>query len=349
LKFISKFHSEQFYFLVSAVSSFILNLFSFKKEVKNILVIKLDEIGDMAYAMHVFKHLKTQFPEAKITLLCKNFVRPLIANNPYINSIIQELPKATKFDTIVELRGNWQTLKYALKQFPVQRFDRGTIRIKNKINGKQKHETITNFEIIAPILTKGTLLEMPQLYPDSDEIEHVGAFIESNKLKRFVVLHCGARRVLRQWPVQNFALLVKVLFEKYQLQIVFAGTQEDESTIQQINQLSNIESFQCTRNFNLMHFACLVQKSALFIGNESGPLHLAAIMKTPLIGIYGPGVKDIFYPIGETSEVVHHVLECNPCDQITCVRPQNPCINLVTLAEVEQKIALLLEKNNYDQ
>lgn len=309
------------------------------------MVIKLDEIGDMAYAMHVFKHLKTQFPNSKITLLCKNFVKPLVSNNPFIDSIIEVLPKAAKFDTIIELRGNWHTLIYAFKQFPVRRFDRGTVRVRNKWQGKQKHETTTNFEIIAPLLNKGVNADSPQLFPNAEEIAHVNSFIENYNLKHFVVLHCGARKVLRQWPANKFALLVKILHHKYQLQIVFAGTQEEEDTIHQIDQLSQIESIKCTRNFTLMHFASLVQKAALFVGNESGPLHLAAVMKTPLLGIYGPGVKDIFYPIGNTSEVIHHILECNPCDQVTCVRPENPCINLVTMEEVEQKIEILLGRN----
>lgn len=333
-----KFNSEQFYFLISAFVSRVINFIKPVKPVQTILVIKWDEIGDMVYALHVFDHLQHQFPKATITLLCKPFVKPLVQNHPAISGIINQIPENEKFDLIVELRGNWKTLGYAWRKMPNVRLERGTVRLKNKLSGGQKHEVITNFEIIKPLLNEETESLTPKIYSDTDSVRHVDDFINKNLLTQYAVIHCGARRKLRQWPVQNFAALIKILTEKYKFQIVFAGTEEDEPTINEIIKLSKEEATVCTRNFSLLHFAELVKKAALFIGNESGPLHIAAVMGTPLVGIYGPGVPDVFYPIGPKSRVVHHVLDCNPCDQVHCVRPENPCINLVTLMEVEEKI-----------
>lgn len=337
-----KFNSEQFYFLISAFVSRFINFIKPTKPVQTILVIKWDEIGDMVYALHVFDHLKHQFHEAPLTLLCKPFVKPLVQNHPAISNIIHQIPEKEKFDMIVELRGNWKTLGYALQKMPNVRLDRGTVRLRNKLSGGQKHEVLTNFEIIKPLLPQGTEPLTPKIYSDIDSAVQVDDFIDKNNLTQFAVIHCGARRQLRQWPVHNFSTLVKILNEKYKLQIVFAGTEEDEPTINEIIKLNGVEAIVCTRNFSLMHFTELVKRAGLFIGNESGPLHIAAVMGTPLVGIYGPGVPHVFYPIGLKSKVVHHVLECNPCDQIHCVRPENPCINLVTLIEVEEKIAELI-------
>ena len=336
-----KFHIEQFYFLISAIVSRVINFIKPNKPVQSILVIKWDEIGDMAYALHIFDHLKIQYPGIPITLYCKPFVLPLVQNHPGVNFIVHHLPDK-KFDLVVELRGNWETLKYALRNMPNRRLDRGGVRLKNKLTGGQKHEVITNFEIIEPLLPKGTKPLLPKIYTDEDSGSNVSKFISENRLTRFAVIHCGARRILRQWPVQNFAALVKILKEKYSLQIVFAGTSEDEPAINEVIELSNIEAILCTRNFSLMDFSVLVSRASLFVGNESGPLHIAAVMETPLVGIYGPGVPDIFYPIGERSAVVHHVLDCNPCDQVHCVRPENPCINLATVLQVEEKIQEVL-------
>ncbi|MFM9944560.1 MAG: glycosyltransferase family 9 protein [Bacteroidia bacterium] len=306
------------------------------------MVIKLDEIGDMVYAIPVFDYLKSQFPNAKINLLCKPFVKPLVEHHPAISTIIHEIPKNEKFDLIVELRGNWDTLKYSILNMPNLRFDRGSVRIKNKWKGSQKHEVTTNFEIIEPLLARDFELKNPKIYMDEESKTFVSDFILKNQLTHFAVIHCGARRVLRQWPAHNFAALILILKEKYKLQIVFAGTEEDELVIDEIIRLSKTEAIICTRNFSLLHFAALVEKAKLFIGNESGPLHIAAAMDTPLVGIYGPGVPNVFYPIGSKSKVVHHVLDCNPCDQVHCVRPENPCINLATVLEVEEKISEIL-------
>lgn len=312
------------------------------KKIESILVVKLDEIGDMVYALHVFEHLKIQYSDAPITLLCKPFVKPLVQNNPAISNIIHQIPSNEKFDLVVELRGNWDTMKYAIDKMPNRRLDRGTVRFLNKLKGGQKHEVITNFEVIKSLLPKGTKPFVPKIEIDENTKVFIEEFILEKKLQNFVVIHCGARRKLRQWPVENFASLIKILEEKYKLQIVFAGTEEDEPVINEIIKLSKIEAVVCTRNFSLLHFADLVKRAKLFVGNESGPLHIAAVMKTPLVGIYGPGVPGVFYPIGDKSKVVHHILNCNPCDQVHCVRPENPCINLVTLLEVEQNISEIL-------
>ena len=311
------------------------------------MVIKLDEIGDMTYALHVFDHLKQRYPSARLVLLCKPFVSPLVVHHPGISEIIYSIPHGVKFDVIVELRGNWNTLKYALHQMPNRRLDRGTVRLKNKMEGGQKHEVLTNFQIIEPLLDQGSIPMTPKIYLDEPSMGDVTKVIKENHLTQYAVIHCGARRILRQWPTSNFASLVKLLHSKYNLKCVFAGTEEDESTINEVIAMSGIEGIVCTRNFSLLHFSALVDKAALFIGNESGPLHIAAVMNTPLVGIYGPGVKDVFYPIGENSRVVHHVLDCNPCDQIHCVRPENPCIQLASVLEVEQKIhEILIPKTN---
>ncbi len=338
----SKFNKEQLYFLISAALSWLINVRSSKKTFKSILIIKWDEIGDMVYALPTFHPLHSEYPEANITLLCKPFVKPLTMHHPAIHQIIDELPKNKKFDMIVELRGNWNTFIYTLKHLPYKRLDRGTVRFKNKLGGGQVHEVETNLTIIKPILTNATKQWPSPIYIDKESQLEADEFVVKNRLVDFAVIHCGGRRALRQWPLANFAVLARTLKDNYKLDIVFVGTEEDNIAINEVIHMSDREAIKCTHNFSLLNLAALVGKAKLFVGNESGPLHIAALMNIPLVGIYGPGVKDIFYPIGKKSRVVHHILDCNPCNQIKCIRPESPCINLVTIEEVESKIIEVL-------
>lgn len=327
-------HKEQFYYLISAGVGRITRIIRGRKDPDKILVIKWDEIGDMVYAIPVLDQLKERFPNAKITLWCKPFVQPLVQHHPAVDQLVQEAPEQEHFPLIVELRGNWSTLKYSLLHQPAAIYERGTVRFANKLGGGQKHEWYTNFEIIRPLLHRVSAPVWPQIHIDEESRGFTGRFIQSHQLSRYVVLHAGARKKLRQWPVVHFAALANILSKTHQMQLVFAGTEEDEPVIEQIIQTGHLNAVVCTRGFSLLHFAALVEKAALFVGNESGPLHIAAAMKTPLVGIFGPGVKEVFYPIGAHSAVVHHVLDCNPCDQEHCVRPENPCIQLATIEEV---------------
>jgi ADP-heptose:LPS heptosyltransferase len=92
----------------------------------------------------------------------------------------------------------------------------------------------------------------------------------------------------------------------------------------------------------LRDFAALCQKARVFVGNESGPMHIAAASQIPTIGLFGPGEPPIFAPHGKKATYIHHKLECNPCDQIHCIYPENPCINRISVAEVKEKIVELL-------
>ena len=80
------------------------------EKIKEIVVVKWDEIGDMATAVHVFQLLKDYAPAARLTLLCKPFVGSLIQADPHVDMVVfgtNELPK--KADVWIELRGTWHT------------------------------------------------------------------------------------------------------------------------------------------------------------------------------------------------------------------------------------------------
>jgi ADP-heptose:LPS heptosyltransferase len=87
----------------------------------------------------------------------------------------------------------------------------------------------------------------------------------------------------------------------YGFKVVFAGTEEDEELIDHIIYEGEIDAIKCIHGFTLLQFAELAKHANLFVGNESGPLHIAALMDTPLVGIYGPGVKDVFSAVGTAN------------------------------------------------
>jgi ADP-heptose:LPS heptosyltransferase len=155
----------------------------------------------------------------------------------------------------------------------------------------------------------------------------------------------GARKKLRQWNVDRFAFVADNIISKHQLAVVFIGTQEDEEDTVKIQSLMKCKSISFTQNCSLSMLSYLCSKSQLFIGNESGPIHISACFSAPIIGLYGPGVPHVFYPYSRKVKVFHHVLKCNPCDQIHCVTPEKPCISLIGAAEVSLTVDKILNEN----
>ena len=335
--------AEQRLYLANMLWSRLLCTFRSKPaSVRHILCVKLDEIGDMATALHVFDHLRARYPEAHISVLCKSFNAGLLKNQPAVDHVFCDPAEWTRrYDLVVEMRGNWQTLWKSMRFIPRYRVDRGTVRFRQR--GAQPHELITNFRIIEPLLPAGTQARRPKLEIDPEAARDIDAWLESHPLERFCVLHTGARRRLRQWPPERFARLAEFLHARYGLGAVLIGSADEHPGLQALSTQIESPHFILPPAFGLGHLVALLARAELFVGNESGPLHLACAVNIPSVGIYGPGVKDVFYPWAERSAYVHHILDCNPCDQIHCVFPEQPCIARATEAEVQAAVAQVME------
>lgn len=336
---------EDFIYISSILCSKLIN---WRKEplkltYNRILIIKLDEIGDVVNSMHVFELLKTEYPSAEITLWCKSFIPDLISSNPFIEKIVTSKKELTgKYDLIVDLRGTFESVWYALKTFPKYRVERGGVRLHNKYNGGQKHEVITNLQIIEPLLRKLPTEISLRLYYSDKTLSKVDSYLKQHSIEKFAILHCFARTNLRQWKSDRYVKIAEHLHEKYKLEVLFAGDKNEFQLISNIQDKLNFKTYNLSKEFNLSEFAALCSRATIFVGNESGPLHIATASKCKSLGLYGPGVPTTFYPWGLNSRYIHYVLDCNPCDQIHCVRPMNNCMDMITELEVENNIRELM-------
>lgn len=307
-------------------------------KIKNIVVVKLDEIGDMTTAVHVFELLKQHAPNARLTVLCKAFVGSLISADPHIDEIIfnsADLPK--KVDVWVELRGNWKTFLLSIVKTKKVRLDRGTVRFRQR--GNQAHERDTNFRIIKPLIGDVQFECKPLYVSEIDKEKAVEIFnsLVKNRQDRdkpFVVIHPGGRSLLRRWPAKRFAELINEIHRQYGLKSLVIGTPDEASILNEIEKATLNNSVIWLTKSSLGTFASVISKAVLFIGNESGPLQIADIMGVKSIGLFGPGVSNVFYPKTSGSQIIHNILDCNPCDQVHCVKPEMKCIDMISVQEV---------------
>ena len=300
------------------------------------MVVKWDEIGDMVTAVHVFQLLKDYAPQARLTLLCKPFVGSLIQADPHVDKVVfgtNELPK--KADVWIEMRGTWHTWWISLWRTKKVRLDRGRVRFLQR--GRQPHERITNFRIVEPLVGNVPWMTRPLYIGETDAIaakQVLHNLFLGDAVQPFMVVHPGGRSLLRRWPTLRFVQIIKEIFSQYGWKSVVIGTPDEADIIEQIERESEGAAVAWITTSSLGAFASVISRAELFLGNESGPLQIADAMGVKSIGLFGPGVKDVFYPQTIGSEVLHHVLDCNPCDQVNCTRPENKCIDLIKVQEV---------------
>lgn len=313
--------------------------------IQKILVIKWDEIGDMVAALHVFDMLHKKFPKAVITVVCKPFVSSLLTNNPNIHQIITDIDNipSKKVDIWVELRGTYKTFFKSILSFPKYRIDRGSIRFKQR--GNQPHEVETNYNVIKPVVNP-VVNYNGEIYLTEEENRRVEEMVRSFSAEKFAVFHPGGRSLLRRWRTQNFAELVDYIWEEYHIKTVILGTSEEIEILDEINKLSKHETIIWETQESLKVLYGVLKKANLFVGNESGPLQFADLARIPCVGLFGPGVERVFYPRNSRSRVIHHILPCNPCDQVNCVQPNDWCMDRIKISEVQRNIDSLL-KNSF--
>jgi ADP-heptose:LPS heptosyltransferase len=325
-----------------------------RSPIKSILVVKWDEIGDMAAAVHVFGTLKSAYPEAELHVLCKPFVSTLIAGDSAIDKVITNIEDwQQRYDVVVELRGTWQTLRKSLSlgTMPKYRVDRGWVRFLQR--GAQPHEVVTNKRIIRPLVGEDFAISKRQLFPSIAEIAEAKVWTDwalnevgssTTDCIGYAILHTGARRELRRWPLERFVALSKWLLSEKKLIPIWVGTAEEVSQLDEAFAKGAAgKKWVAPEGSSLLSFYAFIASSKLYVGNESGPLQLADIAQVPLVAIYGPGVPDVFYPQSARSRVLHEVLDCNPCDQIHCVRPSDRCIYRISFAAVQLAVSEVLD------
>lgn len=313
------------------------------KSFKRILIIRLDEIGDMMTSMPAIHQLAKSFPTAEITVWCTRITSQLLIHTPYITKIVTEKKNLEgNYDLIVDLFGNNSTTFYALVHQPKYRFDRGSIRFKNKFMlPKHPHEINVNFQILKPLIGDFQENIEKHLYLGEENKKNAAYFLNQNNITRFAVLHPFSLKKLKEWPSKKFAELAILLRQNYQLEIIFIGTKKEEEDISSIQNKIPFKTF-VFAGYNLLDLAALCSKAALMVGNDSGPMHIANAVNIPVIGLFGPGEPHLFAPTGKKATFIHYKLECNPCDQVHCVHPENTCMNRITIEDVLNKVDKLL-------
>jgi ADP-heptose:LPS heptosyltransferase len=155
-------------------------------------------------------------------------------------------------------------------------------------------------------------------------------------------IHPGARWHYRQWNKKKFAQLSDLISKTYgNVKIIFLQDIENNLT-NEIIAMAELKPLSIKLSIGQM--ISFFEICDIFIGNDSGPAHLAAAIKKPAIVLFGPEDPVRFSPYGANCIVIHKKLPCNPCNQVKCIRPKNSCMDLITVDEVLKEIGKTINK-----
>jgi ADP-heptose:LPS heptosyltransferase len=169
--------------------------------------------------------------------------------------------------------------------------------------------------------------------------------IPSSIKSPFVVLHPFSGWKYRNWNIERYSDLANQIIKKTEFNLVVIGSETERKAGEGLMaSINNPEKVFAIFNHNLDEMIAVISGAKLFIGNDSGPLHLASALNVPSIGLFGPASPALTAPRSDGNFYFHKKVDCCPCDQTKCIRPDSPCIGLITVSEVAEKTLEFLKK-----
>lgn len=193
--------------------------------------------------------------------------------------------------------------------------------VKLPLNADEKH-VFFDYEAVSQQLTgKPTTPSYLPLSADIETSETISNLLQ-NKLpfpnNPYVILHPCATKDYKQWPTGYFAQVADFLSAQ-RINVIATGAGEfDSATINQLLTLSTSPIISLHNQLNLTQFIALLQNASAFVGNDTGPTHLAASCGIPTFAIFGPTDEFLWGPVGSNATIVRSDVAC----ESACLRRQ---------------------------
>jgi len=339
------------------------------EEYKNIIVRMPNWLGDIVMATPVLEDLRRKYPKARITAMCQESCAKLLEHNPFIDNIfIYKRPKNTFLgrgvrDVIDNIRcGNYDLGVLLTNSFSSAFwFWKAGVEYSLGYEGNMRrvfldkplpfppsrhsqHLVKTYKQVLAPL---GISLSehYPRLYITGEEERDMDALLDrygvSNEDMLIGINPSAAYGEAKCWLPERFVFLVKRLLENPKVKVCLVGDQKGKGLVTEIYEKIGSENvYNFAGNTTLRQLATLINRCNLFITNDSGPMHMAAALRVPLLALFG-STNEITTGPYKFGDVIHKHADCSPCYKRSCPRDFR-CMNAIAVEDVYEKAFKIL-------
>jgi len=346
---------------------------------RRILIYRLGSLGDTVIALPLFHLIRRVFPNAEISVLSAYSnnnkaisTESLLAGSELVQGYINYQLKLRDINDINILRKRIIEYKPDMLIYLTEPRSRFSVfrdvsffylcgiksivgapltedKFKNRFNkttGLYENET----ERLARCLNflgdaNLDLLENWDLNLSNNEMLSADYLLKRNKEKtKFIVLGLGTKAKSKDWGQTNWQKLVAKLSVKYSdYTLVFIGAKEEYDYCKSVGEYWNDKKVNLCGLTRPREAAAIMKNSTIFIGHDSGPMHLAASQGIPVIAIFSSRANPgIWFPYKSRCNILFNKIECQGCLLDVCPR-DNECIKMTTIDEVYQRIEKILQ------
>lgn len=333
---------------------------------RRILIIKPSSLGDIVHAVPTLAALRDAFPQAHVTWLVKRQWAGLLERVEGLDRVwpvepgfigwLGQVPKlrAAGFDLVVDLQGLFRSGAIArLTGCPTR------IGFANAREGSPLFYThrvpvptpdihaVDRYLLVAAALgaVKSGKPEF-RLRPLPADQEAITRVLERHGVKEgapWVAVNVSARWPTKRWPVASFAAVADRIQREGLARVVLIGGPDEHVDAENVKSLMRTGPVDLTGATPIGHLPALLRRAALLITNDSGPMHVAAAVGTPVVALFGPTSPARTGPYGTGHAVLACPVPCSPCFSRVC-RNGEPlvCLKGVATEEVLREAARLI-------
>lgn len=352
-----------------------------------ILVVLIEHIGDVVVSIPLLKALRTIQPTARISVLVSATAGPLLEHCPYIDRLIVARPASSWWKQLVRafelgrplrnpgidmafvpkdahnrdfneliciLAGSRQRISRARPQlaYRIKPLKFAPFYNRILIDSEVRHEVEQRLNL-AKILGNSDAAVGPEAWLTTEDLAYASHFLSGiSGGCPVVAFGIGASAGGRQWPLENYARVIELLGKELNIAALLIVGPSEADIAAQVALQSSYPVY-ISSSATVRQSTALIQRCALFIGNDSGPMHLAASVGVPVVEISAHPIGASSWSISSPERfgpygVPHRVLQPPPMDSRCargCVSTYVPhCIIGVTPDEVVQAALQLLRE-----
>ena len=312
---------------------------------RHILLIKPSSLGDIVHAMPTCAAIRRAYPKARLTWLVKRAWHGLVERIDGVDRVwpvestltgwLSQVPllRAERFDLVVDLQGLFRSAAIGRLS--------GSSLLVGFANGREgspwfyskrvpvpqlEMHAVDRYLLVAEAVGAGESgapefrFRIPKT--DHDEVDRLLSRSGVPSGTSWVAMNVSARWPTKRWPAESFAEVADRLRQDGCGAVVMIGGPEERAEVAAVSAMMKTPAIDLTGATTVGLLPALLSKASLLMTNDSGPMHIAAAIGTPVVALFGPTSAVRTGPYGMGHSVLTGKVPCSPCFSRTCHNTQ---------------------------
>lgn len=315
-------------------------------EVRRILLLRLERIGDLLMAIEAIRDVREAWPNATIHLAVGSWNLDIATLIPEVAHVhVLDVPwlsrgeRSTSWRAIVREARGWRQLRYDLainfepdiRSNALMWLSGAPIRVGYASGGggalltlaaaydPSRHVSENARRLIEHASGRATSSRpggFPRLVASPVHVARAEAAL-GRAPRPLIGVHVSGGRESKQWHLDRFAAVARMLASMTDATIVLTGSRADRPMVDEVaRQLDGVSVRQLAGELDLPETAAVLGRLDLFVTGDTGPMHLAAAMGVPVVALFGPSDPNRYGPRASAERIVRVQLPCSPCGQV---------------------------------